>query len=204
MGTFAENHGRTMREESQAVILKNLQLPDEALLPMTYWQQNLYEEVKKCLEIMDGNLMMPTPRLRDMVAEACRCSPRHAYDVILVAREALGNRKPTAKLTVREDGLEMMRQAYQDALAIEDPEKRVKAITDIANALARMFNLGEDDGEALNIAQYLEENEIVITTDPAAIGIVLTEKQLKEMARQRRRYLKELADIEDAETEEVE
>ena len=80
----------------------------------------------------------------------------------------------------------------------------MKAITDIANALSRMFNLGEDDGEALNIAQYLEENEIRITTDPAAIGIVLTEKQLKEMARQRRKYLKELADIEDAETEEVE
>ena len=193
-----------MREESQALILKNLQLPYEAQLPMNGWQQNLYEEVKKCLEIMDGNLMMPTPRLRDMVVEACQCSPRHAYDVILVAREALGNRKPTAKLTVREEGLEMMRQAYQTACDIEEPEKKVKAFTDIANAMARMFNLGEDDGEALNIAQYLEENEIVITTDPAAIGIVLTEKQLREMARQRRKYLKELADIEDAETEEVE
>lgn len=170
---------------------------------MSYWQRNLYEEVKKCLDIMDSNLMMPTPELRDKVAEVCKCTTRHAYDVILLAREAVGNRKPTAKLTVREDGLEMMRRAYQDALTITDPEKKVKAITDIANALVRMFNLSEDEGETLNIAQYLEENEVVITTDPESIGIVLSEKELREMARQRRKYLKEMADVEDAEAEEV-
>lgn len=196
--------GKAMREENQALILKNLQLPDEAMLPMSYWQRNLYEEVKTCLEIMDGSLMMPTPQLRDKVAEACGCTTRHAYDVILLAREALGNRKPTAKLTVREDGLEMLRQAYQKAIAIPEPDKQVKAITDIVNAMARIFNLSEDEGEALNIAQYLEENEIQFTTDPKSIGIELTEKELKEMARQRRKYLKELADVEDADCEEVE
>lgn len=169
---------------------------------MTVWQQKILEEVEKCLEIMDGKLLIPTVELRDKLMEETGCKTSHAYEIILLAREAIGNRKPTSKMAIREEILEMMRAEYQEAINLKGAE-RIDAVVKIAHALIKAYNLGEDDGEAFNIAQYLEENEIVITTDPSCVGVKLTDKELKAMAAQRRKYLKEMLDVEDAESVEV-
>lgn len=186
-----------MIEKSTDKILENLHRAEESQLPMTVPQQKLMEDVKACLDIMDGNLMMPTPKLRDALMEATGCSRTRAYEVILLAREALGNRKPTAKLVVREDILEMMREAYQAAQQL-DPEKKVKALTDIANALARAFATSDDDGELLDAAKHLTIDKVVIVSDPAALGITQTDEEKREIDR-----MKKEAGYEDVDFEEL-
>ena len=184
-----------MAKDSNAVILRNVNLPEDQRQPMTVWQQKLFDEVKACLEIMDGNLMMPTNDLRDKLMEATGCQRSHAYKVILLARQAVGNRAPTAKLAVREEVMEMMRIEYQNAIKLGGAE-RIDAVVKIVNSLIKAYNLTNEEGETLNIAQVLEDNEMVVTMDPAVIGIKLTDKQRRDIARQRRKYLQELTDVE--------
>ena len=66
----------------------------------------------------------------------------------------------------------------------------------IVNSLIKAYNLTNEEGETLNIAQVLEDNEMVVTMDPAVIGIKLTDKQRRDIARQRRKYLQEFTDVE--------
>lgn len=162
---------------------------------MTVWQQKLFDEVKTCLEIMDGQLMMPTNDLRDKLMAATGCQRSHAYKVILLARQAVGNRTPTAKLAVREEVLEMMRIEYQNAIKLGGAD-RVDAVVKIVNSLIKAYNLTSEEGETLNIAQVLEDNEMVVTMDPSVIGIKLTDKQRRDIARQRRKYLQQFTDVE--------
>ena len=191
-----------MQKETAAIVLRNLTLPEDKQKAMSVWQRRIFEEVKVCLGIMDSNLMLPTPKLRDKFMEATGCSDHHAYDIIMIARQAVGQRTPTAKRTVREELLEMMRIEYQEAIKLTGTD-RVDAVVKIANTLIRGLNLNEDEGEAFNIAQYLEENEVQFTNDPAVIGITLTEKELRLMAKVRRKYMKDMLDIEDVEAEPV-
>lgn len=190
-----------MREENTDIVLKNLLLPEEGQAPMTEWQKKLYSQVKTCLDIMADKLLVPTPDLRDKLMEDMGCSRSQAYVVILLARRVAGNKEPTAKRAVREDMLEAARMAYQDALGIEDKKDRVKAITDIINSMARCFNLGEDEGEALDIARYLTEETVEFTTDEKVIGVEWTEKDEARARAMKRKYHIEDADYMDVSDE---
>lgn len=176
-----------MRSESAEKILKNLTLPDNEQLPMTVPQQNMLDDVRTCLSIMEGNLMMPTPDLRDKLIKALGCSVKHAYEVIWLARDAIGGRRSTSKSMVRESIMEMMRDAHKTALTLE-PEKKVEALVKIANTLARAFATNADDSDLLDIAQYLTNEAIRITTDPATIGIKLSDGWREEVEKMKRKY----------------
>jgi hypothetical protein len=118
--------------------------------------------------------------------------------VILVAREALGNKKPTSKLAVREMILEMAREGYQMIAFIQDPEKKVDAIVKIGNMLARSFATSTEEGERMMLADLIERHDVKISIDVGVIGIHPSEKELKEQER-----LKREANYEDIDFEEL-
>ena len=188
---------KIMRDDTTLAVLKNINLPEEQWKGVTEPQKRVIGEVKACLAIMDTNIMLPTAKLRDKLVETTGCSERNAYRIIMYARQVIGQRQPTAKRAVREELLEMMRIEYQEAIKLTGAD-RIDAVVKIANVLIKGLNLGEEEGEGFNIAQYLEENEVQFSPDPSVIGITLTEKQIRLMAKTRRKYLKELADVEDA------
>ena len=187
-----------MREESIDRIVKNLSLPEEKQLAMTANQKRIFEYVKKCLAILDEEPMIPTAQLRERLMEAAGIGQTTAYEVILVAREALGNKKPTSKLAVREMILEMAREGYQMIAFIQDPEKKVDAIVKIGNMLARSFATSTDEGERMMLADLLERHDVRISIDVGVIGIHPSEKELKEQER-----LKREANYEDIDFEEL-
>lgn len=194
-----------MREETTAVVLKNINLPEDKQTPMTEKQKQILKDVRTCLEIMDGNLMMPTVNVRDKLMEATQCKRDYAYKIILIARQALGNRKPTSKLAIREEVLEMMRVEYQEAIKLTGAD-RVDAVTKIAKTIVKTFHLDDEDSAVVDIAQMLEDSDRYLTIDPTAIGITLTDKQRRDIARLKRKYMKDIleVDVEDVEAQPVE
>lgn len=182
-----------MREETERKIVENLRLPDEQRHPLTIPQQNLMDKVSVCLGLLNENLLMPVPKLRDAVVEACQCTPQHAYTVIRIAFEAIGNRTPTAKNVVREGILQMAREMHEEAMKLDGVEK-INALAQAGNMLARAFATSSDDGELLNVAELVRQADIKVTVDVAALGIETTERDRTEL----RRMMKEDG-IEDAE-----
>ncbi len=193
---FAENI-TIMRDDTSLAILKNVNLPEEDWNGLTAHQQQVLRHVKVCMSIMDKNILMPTADLRDELVKETGMSSRNAYRIIMYARQVVGQSQPTSKRAVREELLEMMRIEYQQAIKLKGSD-RIDAVVKIAKVLVKGFNLGEEEGEGFNIAQYLEDNEVQFSSDPGVIGITLTEKQIRLMAKTKRKYLKELADVEDA------
>lgn len=186
-----------MREESVEKILKNLQLPEGERLPMTVHQANMLHDVEECLNLLEDDIMTPTRDLVDKLVKNTGMSSRHAYDVIRVAREALGNRRSTTKAIVRESIMEMMRMAHKVAMTYE-PEKQVDALVKIANTLARAFATNVDDGDIINAAKYLTEEAVRISTDPSLINIKTSDQWRAEVEKLKRKY-----NIEDADYTEV-
>ena len=172
---------------------------------MTANQKRIFEEVQNCLAILDADPMMPTPKLRKKLIEERGMGQTHAYEVILLAREALGNKKPTSKLAVKEMILEMAREAYQMITYIQDPEKKVDGIVKIGNMLARSFATSTDEGEQMLVAELLERRDIKITMDLSVIGIKPSDYELREQERLKREAGYEDVDFEELlQTEEAE
>lgn len=187
-----------MREETAGKILANLRKPENERLPMTVPQQRLMEEVKTCLGLLDEDLLIAKPKLRDKLVETLGCSASHAYELIWLAFEAIGSRNPTAKNVVREQILQMAREMHEVANTQEGTEK-VETLSKAGNMLARAFATNVDEGEVLDAAKYLEIDKVVIVSDPESIGIHITEEDRKEIER-----LKQQDGIVDADFEEIE
>ena len=185
-----------MREKSVEKIIKNLQLPEGERLPMTVHQTNMLKDVEECLSLLEEDIMTPTKDLVEKLMKKTGMSNRHAYDVIWIARESLGNRRSTTKSIVRESIMEMMRAAHKVAMTLE-PEKQVEALVKIANTLARAFATNVDDGNLLNAARFLTEEAVRISTDPSIIGIKTNEKWRDEVERLKKKYNIEDADYTD-------
>lgn len=185
-----------MREESVEKILKNLKLPEGERLPMTVHQANMLKDVEECLSMLEEDSMTPTRDLVEKLMKKTGMSNRRAYDVIWVAREALGNRHTTTKSLVREAIMEMMRTAHKVAQTLE-PEKQVEALVKIANTLARAFATSQDDGEIIDAAKYLTEEAVRISTDPSIININTNDAWRAEVERLKKKYHIEDADYTD-------
>lgn len=175
-----------MREETERKIIENLRLPEEQRHPMTVPQQNLMNKVSVCLGLLDENLLTPIPKLRDKLVEVCQCTPQHAYRVIRIAFEAIGNRKPTSKNVVREDIMQMAREMHEEAMTLTGVDK-INALAQAGNMLARAFATNVDDGETLDAARYLELPRVVVTTDPSVLGIRLSEEDRKAIEKEKQR-----------------
>ena len=189
-----------MREDTERKIIENLRLPEEQRHPLTFPQQSLMEKVLVCLGLLNENLLMPVPKLRDEVVEACQCTPQHAYTVIRIAFEAIGNRKPTAKNIVREGILQMAREMHEEAMTLSGVEK-INALAQAGNMLARAFATNVDEGEMLDAARYLTEETVEFTTDERVIGVEWTEKDEARSQAMKRKYHIEDADYEDVKDE---
>lgn len=186
-----------MREDTEKKIIENLRLPIDQRHKLTIPQQDLMDKVCECLSLLNDDLLMPVPKLRDKLVEVCGCTPRHAYSVIRLAFEAIGNRKPTAKNVVREQILQMAREMHEEAQTLSGVDK-IDGLAKAGNMLARAFATSVDEGEVLDAAKYLTDETVEFTTDPSIVNVKWTEANEEKSRKLRRKY-----GIEDADFEEV-
>lgn len=185
-----------MRDENYELIVNNMFLPAEQQKPLTDGQKQLLLQVTDCYNIQLQKPMTSKVSLRNYLVNKYKISKIQAYKIIQYSALALGNVSSSHKNWVRQRIEFLSEEAYTAAKAKD--YKKCEGLTKIANVLSKAFATNLDEGEIINAQRYLEIGQVVISINPADIGIKVSPVSQKEINKMLRKY-----QIEDVDYEEV-
>ena len=174
------------RRDSIELIKKQLFAPEDDLEKLSKSDKEHIMQVRDCYTVWLSNPTYSNVEMRDYLMHTYKIDKQKAYSIMAKTTIVLGNVDVASKNWIKTVIAEILQQSY--VLASKDQIKKSEVYTKIAMTWAKAFNTATDEGETLNIKQQLNIENVVITSNPADIGIVLDGKERKDVLKMLKKY----------------
>lgn len=189
------------RRDSMDLIKSHLFSDDTDFQKLSKSDKQLLLQIRDCYTIWLCNPTYTNVQMRDYLMNEYSIDKQKAYSIIAKTTMILGDVEVASKNWVKYVIKDILQKAF--VLAEKDQLKKAEVYTKIAQTWAKAFNTASDEGEILNAKEKLHIDNVVITTNPSDIGIVLDGKERRDIKKMMKKYDIPL-DIIDIEPEDIE
>ena len=191
------------RRDSMDLIKSHLFSNDSDFQKLSKSDQQLLLQIRDCYTIWLCNPTYTNVQMRDYLMNEYSIDKQKAYSIIAKTTMILGDVEVASKNWVKYVIKDILQKAF--VLAEKDQLKKAEIYTKIAQTWAKAFNTAYDEGEILNAKEKLHIDNVVITTNPSDIGIILNGKERKDIQKMMKKYdiASDVIDVEPEDIEEV-
>lgn len=174
------------RRDSIELAKRYLFAPDEDTKSLSPSDKALLDQIRDCYTIWLSNPTYTNVQLRNYLMHKYEIDQQKAYSIIAKTTSVLGNVDVANKSWIKTVIQDILQKAF--LLAANDQLKKAEIYTKIAQTYAKAFNTAVDEGETLNMKEHVNIEQVVITSNPADIGITLDGHERKEVQKMLKKY----------------
>lgn len=191
------------RRDSMELIKSHLFSDDGDFQKLSKSDQRLLLQIRDCYTVWINNPTYTNTQMRDYLMNEYSIDKQKAYSIMAKTTMVLGSVEVASKNWIKYIIKDILQQAF--FLAEQDQLKKAEVYTKIAQTWAKAFNTAADEGETLNAKEKLHIDNVVITTNPSDIGVILDGKERKDIQKMMRKYdiSPDIIDVEPIDIEEV-
>lgn len=191
------------RRNSMDLIKSHLFSDDDDFQKLSKSDQQLLIQIRDCYTVWISNPTYTNVQMRDYLMHIYKIDQQKAYSIIAKTTMILGDVEIASKNWIKYVIKDILQQAF--LLAEKDQLKKAEIYTKIAQTWAKAFNTATDEGENLNVKEKLHIDNVVITTNPSDIGIILNGKERRDIHKMMKKYdiSSDIIDVEPIDIEEV-
>lgn len=191
------------RRNSMDLIKSHLFSDDDDFQKLSKSDQQLLIQIRDCYTVWINNPTYTNVQMRDYLMHSYKIDQQKAYSIISKTTMVLGSVEIASKNWIKFVIKDILQKAF--LLAEKDQLKKAEIYTKIAQTWAKAFNTASDDGEVLNAKEKLHIDNVIITSNPSDIGIVLNGKERKDIQKMMKKYdiPADIIDVEPIDIEEV-
>lgn len=191
------------RRDSIELIKSHLFAEDSDFQKLSKSDQQLLLQIRDCYTVWINNPTYTNVQMRDYLMNEYGVDKQKAYSIIAKTTMVLGSVEVASKNWIKYVIKDILQQAF--LLAEKDQLKKAEIYTKIAQTWAKAFNTAADEGETLNAKEKLHIDNVIITSNPSDIGIVLDGKERRDIKKMMKKYdiNPDIIDVEPADIEEL-
>lgn len=191
------------RRNSMDLIKSHLFSDDDDFQKLSKSDQQLLIQIRDCYTVWINNPTYTNVQMRDYLMHSYKIDQQKAYSIISKTTMVLGSVEIASKNWIKFVIKDILQKAF--LLAEKDQLKKAEIYIKIAQTWAKAFNTASDDGEVLNAKEKLHIDNVIITSNPSDIGIVLNGKERKDIQKMMKKYdiPADIIDVEPIDIEEV-
>ena len=191
------------RRNSMDLIKSHLFSDDDDFQKLSKSDQQLLIQIRDCYTVWINNPTYTNVQMRDYLMHSYKIDQQKAYSIISKTTMVLGSVEIASKNWIKFVIKDILQKAF--LLAEKDQLKKAEIYTKIAQTWAKAFNTASDEGENFNAKEKLHIDNVVITTNPSDIGIVLDGKERRDIKKMMKKYdiSSDIIDIEPEDIEEI-
>lgn len=191
------------RRNSMDLVKSHLFSDDDDFQKLSKSDQQLLIQIRDCYTVWINNPTYTNVQMRDYLMHSYKIDQQKAYSIISKTTMVLGSVEIASKNWIKFVIKDILQKAF--LLAEKDQLKKAEIYTKIAQTWAKAFNTASDDGEVLNAKEKLHIDNVIITSNPSDIGIVLNGKERKDIQKMMKKYdiPADIIDVEPIDIEEV-
>lgn len=189
------------RRDSIELIKSHLFAEDSDFQKLSKSDQQLLLQIRDCYTVWINNPTYTNVQMRDYLMNEYGVDKQKAYSIIAKTTMVLGSVEVASKNWIKYVIKDILQQAF--LLAEKDQLKKAEIYTKIAQTWAKAFNTATDEGETLNAKEKLHIDNVIITSNPSDIGIVLDGKERRDIKKMMKKYdiNPEIIDVEPSDIE---
>lgn len=189
------------RRDSIELIKSHLFTDDGDFQKLSKSDQQLLLQIRDCYTVWINNPTYTNVQMRDYLMNEYGVDKQKAYSIIAKTTMVLGSVEVASKNWIKYVIKDILQQAF--ILAEKDQLKKAEIYTKIAQTWAKAFNTAADEGETLNAKEKLHIDNVIITSNPSDIGIVLDGKERRDIKKMMKKYdiNPDIIDVEPADIE---
>lgn len=189
------------RRDSIELIKSHLFAEDSDFQKLSKSDQQLLLQIRDCYTVWINNPTYTNVQMRDYLMNEYGVDKQKAYSIIAKTTMVLGSVEVASKNWIKYVIKDILQQAF--LLAEKDQLKKAEIYTKIAQTWAKAFNTATDEGETLNAKEKLHIDNVIITSNPSDIGIVLDGKERRDIKKMMKKYdiSPEIIDVEPSDIE---
>lgn len=191
------------RRNSMDLIKSHLFSDDDDFKKLSKSDQQLLIQIRDCYTVWINNPTYTNVQMRDYLMHSYKIDQQKAYSIISKTTMVLGSVEIASKNWIKFVIKDILQKAF--LLAEKDQLKKAEIYIKIAQTWAKAFNTASDDGEVLNAKEKLHIDNVIISSNPSDIGIVLYGKERKDIQKMMKKYdiPADIIDVEPIDIEEV-
>lgn len=191
------------RRNSMDLIKSHLFSDDDDFKKLSKSDQQLLIQIRDCYTVWINNPTYTNVQMRDYLMHSYKIDQQKAYSIISKTTMVLGSVEIASKNWIKFVIKDILQKAF--LLAEKDQLKKAEIYIKIAQTWAKAFNTASDDGEVLNAKEKLHIDNVIISSNPSDIGIVLYGKERKDILKMMKKYdiPADIIDVEPIDIEEV-
>lgn len=184
-------------------LIKSHLFSDDDFHKLSKSDQQLLIQIRDCYTVWINNPTYTNVQMRDYLMHSYKIDQQKAYSIISKTTMVLGSVEIASKNWIKFVIKDILQKAF--LLAEKDQLKKAEIYIKIAQTWAKAFNTASDDGEVLNAKEKLHIDNVIITSNPSDIGIVLNGKERKDIQKMMKKYdiPADIIDVEPIDIEEV-
>ncbi len=190
-----------MRKDAIELVMNHLFTGGDDKKTLSTTDARLIERVETCYTTWLDKPMMSELSMRNFLMSRFGIDRQTALNVVNYTVMALGNVNSAAKTFVKKKIDYILSKAF--AAAEAGDLKYSQTLTKIALAYCKAFNTSEDDIDLSEIRQNFTIDKVIISADPATLGIKIDGHERAETKRLLKKYNIPEDDVIDVEAEEV-
>ncbi|MBP9994072.1 MAG: hypothetical protein KBT67_03900 [bacterium] len=190
-----------MRKDAIELVMNHLFTGGDDKKTLSTTDARLIERVETCYTTWLDKPMMSELSMRNFLMSRFGIDRQTALNVVNYTVMALGNVNSAAKTFVKKKIDYILSKAF--AAAEAGDLKYSQTLTKIALAYGKAFNTSEDDIDLSEIRQNFTIDKVIISADPATLGIKIDGHERAETKRLLKKYNIPEDDVIDVEAEEV-
>lgn len=190
-----------MRKDAIELVMNHLFSGGEDKKTLSTTDARLIERVETCYTTWLDKPMMSEQSMRNFLMSRFGISSQTAINVVNYTIMALGNVNSAAKTFVKKKIDFILSKAY--AAAEAGDLKYAQTLTKIALVYGKTFKTAEDDIDLSEIRQNFTIDKVIISSDPATLGINIDGHERAETKKMLKKYNIPEDDVIDVEAEEV-